>query len=121
MRNLRVINHVVAGAFLSAQIVIPSGARDLTVEASVTQNKMYDQSASERSLTFVRDDSAPVRSALQSVTQRIRARFQKFFRAFPADWFHEITQRSPGQPRFVSKFRHQIPAVPFHPADFVFL
>src|ERR1043166_6781373 len=40
-----------------SRVVIPSAARDLTVEASVTPRISRDQSPYGRSLTFVRDDS----------------------------------------------------------------
>jgi hypothetical protein len=36
--------------------VIPSAARNLTLEAKNIERKLRDQSPNERSLTFVRDD-----------------------------------------------------------------
>src|SRR5260370_14968066 len=58
---------------------------------------------------------------LQPVAQRICARLEKLLRSFSADRLCEMTQRTPVQTWLVTELRHQIPAVPFHPADFVFV
>src|SRR5260370_41490589 len=58
---------------------------------------------------------------LQPVAQRICARLEKLLRSFSADRLCEMTQRTPVQPRLVTELRHQITAMPFHPADLVFM
>src|SRR5213595_4084540 len=55
------------------------------------------------------------------VAQRIGARLEIFAWAFATNRPHKISQLAAAQPRLVAKFRHEIAAMPFHPADFVFV
>src|SRR6266404_4149242 len=53
------------------------------------------------------------------IAQRIEARLEILLRTLQANWLEKITQSAPAKFWFVAKLRHEIAAMPFHPANFI--
>src|SRR5438045_283338 len=54
------------------------------------------------------------------IAQRVRARLEVFSRALTADRLREVSQLTSLQPWLIPEFRHEFPAMPFDPSDFIF-